>query len=181
MWSGEGQRGRETQNPKQAPGSELSAQSPTGGLNSQTARSRPEPKSDAYQLNHPSAPTGLLLNEIRIFWFHNTSLWYSGKMCLKDNVSEKPGNKTQFGYSPAMPPWAYRFAYLWKFFATKVVVKSTCDVQSACYVACNMYSTNSSSRCLLRNMGSSYLLSFLFSPQNDSHPFFWSIAFKIKY
>ena len=30
---------RETQNPKQAPGSELSAQSPTWGLNSQTMRS----------------------------------------------------------------------------------------------------------------------------------------------
>ena len=32
-------RERETQNPKLAPGSELSAQSPTRGLNSQTARS----------------------------------------------------------------------------------------------------------------------------------------------
>ena len=30
---------RETQNPKQAPGSELSAESPTRGSNSQTARS----------------------------------------------------------------------------------------------------------------------------------------------
>ncbi|EJW90164.1 hypothetical protein EVA_21729, partial [gut metagenome] len=36
---GEGQRERETQNPKQAPGSELSAQSSTWGLNSQTMRS----------------------------------------------------------------------------------------------------------------------------------------------
>ena len=34
-----GQRERGTQNLKQAPGSELSAQSPTGGSNSQTARS----------------------------------------------------------------------------------------------------------------------------------------------
>ena len=38
--AGEGQRERETQNPKQAPGSELSAQSLTRGLNSCTARSR---------------------------------------------------------------------------------------------------------------------------------------------
>ena len=38
-------RERETQNPKQAPGSELSAQSPTRGPNPQTMR--PEPKSDA--------------------------------------------------------------------------------------------------------------------------------------
>ena len=32
--AGEGLRERETQNPKQAPGSELSAQSPAQGLNS---------------------------------------------------------------------------------------------------------------------------------------------------
>ena len=36
---GEGQRERETRNLKQAPGSELSAQSPAQGSNSQTARS----------------------------------------------------------------------------------------------------------------------------------------------
>ena len=36
---GVGQREGETQNPKQAPGSELSAQSPTRGSNSRTARS----------------------------------------------------------------------------------------------------------------------------------------------
>uniref|UniRef100_A0ABI8AJT5 V-type proton ATPase subunit a n=1 Tax=Felis catus TaxID=9685 RepID=A0ABI8AJT5_FELCA len=45
--AGEGQRQREAPNPKQAPGSELSAQSPTRGSNSRTVRSRPEPKSDA--------------------------------------------------------------------------------------------------------------------------------------
>ena len=45
--AGEGQRERETQNPKQAPGSELSAQSLMRGSNPQTARSCPEPKSDA--------------------------------------------------------------------------------------------------------------------------------------
>ena len=45
-WAGEGQRERETQNRKQAPGSELSAQSPMWGSNSGTARSRPEPKLD---------------------------------------------------------------------------------------------------------------------------------------
>ena len=33
VWAGEGQRERETRNPKQAPGSELSAQSPTWGSN----------------------------------------------------------------------------------------------------------------------------------------------------
>ena len=45
--AGEGQREREPQNPKQAPGSELSAQSPTRGSNPRTVRSRPEPKSAA--------------------------------------------------------------------------------------------------------------------------------------
>ena len=45
--SGEGaERERETQNAKEAPGSELSTQSPTRGSNSRTAGSRPEPKSD---------------------------------------------------------------------------------------------------------------------------------------
>ena len=43
-------RGRErhTQNPKQTPGPELSVQSLTRDSNSQTVRSWPEPKSDAY-------------------------------------------------------------------------------------------------------------------------------------
>ena len=39
VWAGEGQRERETQNLKQALGSELSAQSLTRGLNSPTVRS----------------------------------------------------------------------------------------------------------------------------------------------
>ena len=37
--AGEGQRERETQNPKQGPGPELSAQSPTQGSNSGTVGS----------------------------------------------------------------------------------------------------------------------------------------------
>ena len=43
-------------NPKQAPGSELSAQSLTRGSNPQTARSRPEPKSDAQLTEPPRHP-----------------------------------------------------------------------------------------------------------------------------
>ena len=38
------ERERDTQNPEQAPGSELSAQSQTQGLNPQTVRTRPELK-----------------------------------------------------------------------------------------------------------------------------------------
>ena len=45
--SREGQREREIQNAKEAPGSELSAQSPTWGLNRGTVRSWSELKSDA--------------------------------------------------------------------------------------------------------------------------------------
>ena len=59
-WMGEGQRERETQNLKQAPGSELSAQSPTRGSNSRTSRSWPEPKSDASPTEPPRRPTLLM-------------------------------------------------------------------------------------------------------------------------
>ena len=54
--AGEGQRERETQNPKQASGSELSAQSPTGGSDSQAARAWPELKSDAQPTEPPRRP-----------------------------------------------------------------------------------------------------------------------------
>ena len=50
-------RERETQNPKQAPGSALSAQSPKRGSNSRTARSRPELKSDAQLTEPPRHPS----------------------------------------------------------------------------------------------------------------------------
>ena len=53
---GRGREERETQNLKQAPGFELSAQSPMWGLNSQTARSWPESKLDAQQTELPRHP-----------------------------------------------------------------------------------------------------------------------------
>ena len=53
---GEGQRENETQNLKQALGSELSAQSPTWGLNPQIMRSWPELKSDAQATEPPRHP-----------------------------------------------------------------------------------------------------------------------------
>ena len=46
MSGGRTEREKETQNPKQAPGSELSAQRPMWGSKSPTMRSCPEPKSD---------------------------------------------------------------------------------------------------------------------------------------
>ena len=57
MQAGEGQRERETQKPKQAPGSELSAQSPMRGPNSRTARSWPELKSDTQPTEPPRRPS----------------------------------------------------------------------------------------------------------------------------
>ena len=57
----EGQKERETQNPKQVPGSELSAQNPTWGSNSLTARSRPEPKSDTQLTEPPRRPQNIFI------------------------------------------------------------------------------------------------------------------------
>ena len=49
------ERERKTQT-EEAPGSELSAQSPTRGSNSQAMRSRPEPKLDAQPTEPPRHP-----------------------------------------------------------------------------------------------------------------------------
>ena len=56
---GEGQKEKETQNLKQAPGSGLSAQSPTWGSNSQTVRSWPEPKLDTQPTELPRRRWGV--------------------------------------------------------------------------------------------------------------------------
>ena len=55
---GERKRERETQNPKQAPGSELSPQSPTQGSNSRTVRSDHDLSRSRMlnRLSHPGAP-----------------------------------------------------------------------------------------------------------------------------
>ena len=74
-WTGEGQRERETQNLKQAPGSEPSAQSPTRGSNSQTARWWPELKSDVEPTEPPRRPYLFVLidAEVRHLYGH---LWF---------------------------------------------------------------------------------------------------------
>ena len=58
-WGG-AERERETQNPKQAPDSEPSAQRPTRGSNSRAMRSRHEPKADAQPAEAPGRPTARL-------------------------------------------------------------------------------------------------------------------------
>ena len=65
-WTGEGQRERETQNRKQAPGSEPSAQSLMGGSNSWTARSWPGWSRTPNRLRHLGAPISLYYNHPEI-------------------------------------------------------------------------------------------------------------------
>ena len=64
MSGGGAERERGTQDPKQVPGSELSAQSPMWGLNSRTVRSWPEPKSDAQPTKQPRHPKVYLLRDM---------------------------------------------------------------------------------------------------------------------
>ena len=79
---GGAERERETQNPKQVPGSELSAESPTRGSNSQTARSWPELKSDAQLIEPPRSPSTVYLlishpSDLHIFLCHFLQcLWW---------------------------------------------------------------------------------------------------------
>ena len=67
---GGAERDRETQNSKQAPGSELSVQSLTRVSNSRTVRSWTEPKSDAYPTEPPRCPKILFFKQslIRNTW-----------------------------------------------------------------------------------------------------------------
>ena len=69
-WVGSGQRERETQNLKQAPGSKLSAQSLTQGSNSWTMRSWPELKSDAQPAEPPRCPLWVFL--LTFFFFYSS-------------------------------------------------------------------------------------------------------------
>ena len=68
--AGQGPREKGTQNLKQAPGSEPSAQSPTRGLNPRAARSRPELKSDAQPTEPPRRPS---VDFILMWKFHRAS------------------------------------------------------------------------------------------------------------
>ena len=65
MSGGRAEREREAQDLKQAPGSELSAENPTRGLNSQTVRSQLEPKLVAQWTEPPRCPSFLVLKEGR--------------------------------------------------------------------------------------------------------------------
>ena len=78
--AGEGQRERETQNPKQAPGSELSAQSWTRGSNSRTARDRD------------------------LSWSQKLSPLKTAPLyILSENKKKKPDERTHLSLQPAFP------------------------------------------------------------------------------
>ena len=83
MSRGGAERERETQNLTQAPGSELSAQSPTWGLNSRTVRSWLELKSDAQPTEPPRCPDIIFkldflettFSLVFVFWFDHLRLF----------------------------------------------------------------------------------------------------------
>ena len=75
-WAEKGQRERETQNLKQAPGSELSAQSPMWSLNPRAVKSWPELKLDAQLTKSPRRP----------------SIWYFNSVYKTLDISENPQN-----------------------------------------------------------------------------------------
>ena len=79
-WAWEGQREEETQNLKQAPGSQCSAQSPTLDSNPQTVKSWPELKSDAQPTEPPRRPMMMILLTPHHLW----------GPCVKHTLVHKP-------------------------------------------------------------------------------------------
>ena len=93
---GEGQRERQTQNPKQVRGSELSAQSPTWGSNLRTAGSCLEPKSDAQPTEPPRCPAQTLLvlmSPIYLFFFCHLCFGIIYKKPLPNEILDFGYNK----------------------------------------------------------------------------------------
>ena len=79
--NGEGQRERETQNRKQAPGSEPSAQSLTRGSNSRTAISWTGWSRTLNRLRHPVAPIVLLFNGVSDWLWNQGSAGFIERVC----------------------------------------------------------------------------------------------------
>ena len=77
-WAGKAQRERETQYLKQAPGSELSAQSPPQGSNTCAVRSWPEPKLDALPTEPLKCPYAHFLIGLNSYSIFNWNDFYSG-------------------------------------------------------------------------------------------------------
>ena len=108
---GEGQRERETQNLKQAPGSELSAQSPMWGSNPPTVRSWPKPKSRVRCLTDWATQAPL---QISLFFFFNVFYLFLGQRETEhergrgsERGRHRIGNRLQ---APSHQPRAWRGA-----------------------------------------------------------------------
>ena len=97
VWVGEGQRERETQNPKQGPGSKLSTQSPTWGSNSGTVRSDLGWSRMLNQLS-PQAPLSYcfynwdnsqrVLSSLPAFLMRNGKLFFVSHLCTYNRSSD---------------------------------------------------------------------------------------------
>ena len=92
-WMGKGQRERETQNPKQAPGSELLAQRLTQASKLRTVRSWPEWKSDAQLTEPPRSPNFFLM--LIYFWKRETDckLGMAERERESNNLKPIPGSE----------------------------------------------------------------------------------------
>ena len=114
-------RGRDTENPKQAPGSKLSAQSPTEGSNSSTSRLWPEPKSDTQPTEPPRRPYSklstsasspcldpiqFLLSSISVNQMMSRHLLLLRKFeCLKGNSSSFEPSENSLTFYPVAQAW----------------------------------------------------------------------------
>ena len=84
-------------NLKQAPGSEPSAQSPTWGSNSQTARSCPEPKSDAQPTQQPRCSYFLFFN---VYLFLRERMRAEAREGQREEERESQAGSTLSAQSP---------------------------------------------------------------------------------
>ena len=104
VWAEEEQRGKETQNRKQAPGSELSAQCLMWGLNPRTVRSRPELKSDTElteSSRHPPKTGNILKTRSNIGEHCISHLWQLGLSILQNHCLQsvkEPGLAQWMGF-----------------------------------------------------------------------------------
>ena len=120
---GEGQRERETRNQKQAPDSELSAQSPTWGSNSQTVRLWPKPKSVAQPAEPSRRPE--IACVLRFFSLIPTH------MVLQHNSSQRVFLNQQHSYQLGIC-YKCKFSEAWGWDLTICVLTSPPDDSDAC-------------------------------------------------
>ena len=139
-WAGEGPRDGETQNLNRAPGSELSAQSPTWSPNSQTARSWPEPKSAAPPTEPARRPKcyGFICTVCRpaesVLWFENPVGSLLGEFPETEVWQQEasPSDRDMWHVLPTLRGphtllWAVIFSF-WESHLRLVLLKGTCSL-----------------------------------------------------